>query len=282
MISSFRSIHNFIDKLSDSENEDSISISENEDFDLFAVSDGAGGAGIYCGEWARFITSNQPEIPFFSKDEADAWFINLSKDFYQKYYPKVDKSDVYIREKFLKEGSYATILYCWISKRDRKLFYTAVGDTSLFIFSKTSSGMMPALIFPINEQMNLHDSPDLINWRRDLNFNLVSKEYLLEKDDIVILCTDSIARLLVYHLLVLDQKNTFKALGDRITKSIDQNMLEYLHKRYSFIETMTSLLGQLKKLVKLQDYNFQKVLSTLVHRGELDKDDFSIVIIEAK
>lgn len=55
----------FCNKINEDENEDAIGISENSNFHLFAMSDGAGGAGIYCKEWANFIVNNNPNSQFY-------------------------------------------------------------------------------------------------------------------------------------------------------------------------------------------------------------------------
>ena len=99
MISTFKTIHNFIDKYSKNENEDALCISENLAFHLFSMSDGAGGAGIYCKEWATMLASNQPQNPFDNEIDAKSWFLELSKTFYDLQRPKIDMSDPFIREK---------------------------------------------------------------------------------------------------------------------------------------------------------------------------------------
>jgi hypothetical protein len=100
------------------------------------MSDGAGGAGIYCKEWANYIVNNQPEFPILSDEEANKWFQNISQSFYEFIKPKVNYDNIFIGERFDSEGSYATLLYVWLSKTDKKYFITGIGDTTLFYFKK--------------------------------------------------------------------------------------------------------------------------------------------------
>lgn len=65
---------NFIEKISEDENEDAMNDVESEINFKIAISDGAGAAGIYCKDWANFLVENQPVIPFKSKDNTLEWF----------------------------------------------------------------------------------------------------------------------------------------------------------------------------------------------------------------
>ncbi len=147
-----KSVHNFIDKISENENEDAISHIVCEDFEKIAVSDGAGGAGIYCKSWAEHLVSNQPDNPFVDKANADEWFLKNSESFYIENIEAINKKDSFVLEKFIKEGSYATLVFVWWNKQTNILHYSGVGDTTLFIFRKNINDYKPILITPIDEQ----------------------------------------------------------------------------------------------------------------------------------
>lgn len=268
--------YNFIDKINEEENEDATNELESESDFRIAISDGAGAAGIYCKDWANFLVENQPENPFQSKDNSMEWFLRISKQFYNINYNKIDKKDPFILEKFITEGSYATLFYLWFDKRLKKLNYSGVGDSTLFVFKRINNDYEPVLITPINEQKSLDDFPKLINWNKSLNYDLISKEIELMAGDVLILCSDSISRWLIYNLLILSQVKTQELLGVEVSSSVNPDLIELLKikNRYLCLDDM---------LMKIEDtFNqgsdfFLEVLKKLVTNNEIEKDDYTII-----
>lgn len=267
---------NFIDKINEDENEDAMCDVESEINFKIAISDGAGAAGIYCKDWANFLVENQPEIPFKSKDNTVEWFLRISKQFYDNNYNKIDKKDPFILEKFNSEGSYATLLYLWFDKKLKKLNYSGIGDTTLFVFKSINKEYVPVLITPINEQKSLDDFPKLVNWNKSLNYDLTSKEIELMPEDIIILSTDSISRWLIYNLLIVSQLKTQELLGVELSSSINLDLLELLKfkDRYSSLEDM---LMKIEYTFKRGNEFFIEELKKLVANNELEKDDYTII-----
>ena len=273
------SIVDFFSKKNESENEDAIAIKEDFEKNLFAMSDGAGGAGIYCKEWANHIVNNQPEFPILSNEEANKWFQILSKSFYDFIKPKINYDNVFIGERFDSEGSYATLLYVWVSKREKKYFLSGIGDTTLFHFKKTNDDYSISLIEPINKQASLNDNPDLINWQKPLGYSLLSKCVEYENGDTIIICTDSLSRRIVYQLLLINQFETEKCLNENINKSYRRDFLEHLEINQK-IFNMNEFIKYLRNLIGMSADSFRTELTKWVERNELEKDDYSFIIID--
>ena len=269
----------FCNKINEDENEDAIGISENSNFHLFAMSDGAGGAGIYCKEWANFIVNNQPEFPILSDEEANNWFQNISQSFYEFIKPKVNYDNIFIGERFDNEGSYATLLYVWLSKTDKKYFLTGIGDTTLFFFKKKNEDYSVSLIYPINKQSSLNDNPDLINWQRPLEYSLLSKSVDYEPGDTIIICTDSLGRRITYQLLLINQSETEQCLNENINKTYRRDFLEHL-KINQRIFNVNEFIKYLRNLIGLDKNSFRVELTKWIERNELEKDDYSFIIID--
>ncbi|MGG7035755.1 MAG: PP2C family serine/threonine-protein phosphatase, partial [Flavobacterium sp.] len=157
--------HNPIDKIAE-ENEDALEIKTDNSLQLkqIAISDGAGGAGIYCKEWANFIVKNAPSLEE-AKVNINNWLVETSKEFYFEYKDQVSE-DSLTREKFLSIGSYATFLFLWIDLKNKTLFYTGVGDSSVFVLRKTEERYVPVLIFPLDKNEFIDQNPQLINWKK--------------------------------------------------------------------------------------------------------------------
>jgi hypothetical protein len=274
----YKTIYNFIEKNSEYENEDALVVKESNDFHLLSLSDGAGGAGIFCKDWALFLAEQQPVAPFCSDLQASEWFLKLSKLFYEKQIKKIDTSDDFVREKFYEDGSYATLLYCWVSKKENTLYYTGTGDTTLFIFSKNGKEFIPQVIYPINTQNKLNDSPKLLNWNKELKYSLLSNSASFKNGDIAIMCTDGLARRIIYQLYILDQQNTENLLGPSISASKDLDLLEFIRTGFDF-KTVANFLRYWEKLIVKDRNQFKQELMKLIERNELEKDDYSIIFI---
>lgn len=212
--------NNPIDKTLD-ENEDALRVLTGDNSKkLIAISDGAGGVGIYCKQWAEFIVANAPEIP---DSNLNSWFLAVSKEFYLKYCD-IDFGDIETKEKFISGGSYATLLFLWIDYDKKFLNYVAVGDSSLFIFRKVENGTyLPSLIYPINDNEFIDQNPTLLNWKKANQIDSI-KTFSLQEGDILIAGTDSISRWILENLLVAQPTET-RALLNPIFK-IDNETLE--------------------------------------------------------
>ncbi len=270
------SIHNFIDKSSEIENEDAVKYFEDDNIIKIAMSDGAGGAGIYCKHWAEYLVDNQPEQSFKKDLETNEWFLSTSKLFYKENIELINKSDPFILEKFNTEGSYATIMYVWLQKNINQLSYTGIGDTTLFIFREINNDYSPILITPINEQKNLNDFPKLVNWNKSLSYDLKSKVIDIQPTDILIICTDSLSRWLIYNLLILSPSETQDLLNNEIINNISNISIEQFRTNESY-ENLSDLLSKIEQVIKEGSEYFQKVISKKIKLNQVEKDDFSIL-----
>lgn len=273
------SMFNFSNKIDEEENEDALRINENSNYHLFAMSDGAGGAGIYCKEWAKYIVNNQPEFPILSNEEANKWFQKISKSFYEFIKPTVNYDNIFIGERFDSEGSYATLLYVWICKTEKKYFISGIGDTTLFHFIKKNEDYTIGLIEPINKQLSLNDNPELLNWQKALEYSLLSKSVDYKNGDTIIICTDSLSRRIIYQLLLINQFETEQCLNENINKTYRRDFLEHL-KINQRIFKMNEFVNYLRNLIAMSPDSFREELRKWVERNELEKDDYSFIIID--
>ncbi|NQX38836.1 Serine/threonine protein phosphatase PrpC [Pedobacter steynii] len=269
------------DKENESENEDAIFYcGASPDFLKAAISDGAGGAGIFCGDWARHLVNNQPDKPFLSKDKAEEWFLGVSKNFYDSKVTQLDASDAFIVEKFHNDGSYATLVLIWWDTLRAELYYWGHGDSTLFLFEKNGDRSIPKLIFPIGEQSSLNDPPKLFNWNKKLDQRIQVEKKILKSDDQLILTTDSISRWLILQLMLLSPMEMPTLLGEQLYSSVSKEgeLLESLNLRKEFNST-TALLEFIERGLQCPYIIIRKNLSDRIERAELEKDDLSILML---
>lgn len=262
------SLYNFIDK-SEYENEDKIKFRgfSPQSFKL-AISDGAGGAGIYCKDWAQEIVDNQPDINEIKLNfNWDEWYVTLGKNFYN-FISKNLPDDIFIREKFTNIGSFATLLYLWRENCD--LYFMGTGDTTIFLFKINKEKYLPRVIYPIGNQESINSNPYLLNWNMQFpNIHLQKVE--VSEGDVIICATDSIARWIINHLFILGDLST-------ITSHLPWNFglkedLEKI-KKVSNYGSLSELISDLLKIKT--EIEFELFIKQEIEKKLLTPDDFTL------
>jgi hypothetical protein len=271
------SIYDLIDKLDETENQDALCVDQDSSPVKLAMSDGAGGIGIYCKEWAEHLVKNQPKNPITNQEEALCWFNDLSKDFFNGLKNSLPIQSNFVSEKFYTEGSFATLLYVWYD--EYTISYSGIGDTCLFYFKKIGTSYQIQLIAPIGKQNFLTEDPNLVNWKLSLENLIVSESFHYTPGDCIILCTDSLSRRIIYQLMLLDRDSTEKCLSTNIINSYNRDFLEHLRINKQLNDT-SDFINYLKVLFSKPIKNYSKHLKYWIKRNELEKDDYSIIIID--
>ena len=89
-------------------NEDSFSVQKN----VVAVSDGAGGIGIFADKWSNTLVQKIPAKPFENVKAIDNWIKSFWEEFYMTHKDLV-VDDPWKIAKFESEGSLATLSALW-------------------------------------------------------------------------------------------------------------------------------------------------------------------------
>ena len=279
----YKTICDFTNKKDESENQDAINISDNNKYHLFSMSDGAGGIGIFCKEWAIAIVNGQPPEPFMNEYQVTEWHRNLSKQFCNCTLKKEDLDDIpyFKREKFFGEGSYATFVYLWVNIDKQEFYFTGLGDTTLFYFKSSENQYKTSLIKPIDSQSNLNENPELINWRSVpiCSSLLVSKIYKYSNDDVIIITTDSLSRRIIYQLILLDLQNTESCLNNELIKNINGNFINYIKNKQKLF-SVEKFIEYLRKITEKDNVFFKNELTKYIEQNEIEEDDYSIIIID--
>lgn len=100
-----------------------------------AVSDGAGGCGLYADKWSRYLIEHLPkDAPLSSFTELDEWVDGIWEAFYNEHEERAKEGDGILLNKFYNEGSCATIAAAWAAKPAQCQWMT-YGDSVVFHYS---------------------------------------------------------------------------------------------------------------------------------------------------
>jgi len=252
-------------------NEDRIIIRErNKDSVIFGVADGAGSSGIYCGEWAHHILTNIIKNEPIQDCKALNDLLNmLAHNFYSEY--KEKGNDIDVKNKFIKEGSYCSLLTGWLkhSTKGKYLLETTIyGDSTLFIFQK--NGELKN-IYPYESVSKFDTAPHLISLKHDaIQEHFIYQSIEIDETDIIIAASDGFSKFLLTQYLLFTNNEKLLALNKKYLSQLDKNQM-YNH---DFIY----LLGIIKdKLKKNED--FRLFVKDLYVRELIPNDDCSVIYI---
>lgn len=138
-----------------------------------AVSDGAGGCGLYADKWSRYLIEQLPkDAPLCSFTELDEWLDGIWEAFYDEHEELAKMGDGILLNKFYNEGSCATIAAAWATKPGQ-CQWMAYGDSVVSIIAIRPDCWNIALHDWQTLAIPLASSAARIRWRKKV-FDLAS------------------------------------------------------------------------------------------------------------
>jgi hypothetical protein len=241
-----------------------------------AVSDGAGGAGLFTGEWAEYLCDHLPDDSISTFEEFSGWINSIWEPFCNKYQKVAEERG--IGAKFLSEGSWATLVAVWLPDFiNQNLRWLAYGDSAIFVFDLEAK----SLDFCSVKDINLYtESPYLINWKEDptpLGFS--NGEFILKKNQIVLLASDAISQYILLRYLLHQNSESAKLQlvqleesGSRLSVQMAK-MRTASHSADFFSVTLQELIESLCSFE-----SFQSLTDKLKQQGLLAFDDYTLLI----
>ena len=104
---------------------------------LIAVSDGAGGGGLFADRWSKYLLQYLPDTPFTTADELDEWIGSIWEKFYNRSEESAKRIGGLALDKFYDEGSFATLAAVWETGDDTCRWMT-YGDSVVFHYNYAS------------------------------------------------------------------------------------------------------------------------------------------------
>lgn len=132
---------------------------------LAAVSDGAGSSGLFCGPWAETLLARLPGRALSGLTELDGWLGGFCGDFHRRHAALLATWPMR-RSKFVREGSCATLLACWLERRDSDvaLRWLGYGDSMMLVFDHAAGRPELVRACPGGPAV-LGRDPHLLNWK---------------------------------------------------------------------------------------------------------------------
>lgn len=236
---------------------------------LIAVSDGAGGGGVFADLWSRYLVEHLPDEPIGDYPAFDKWIDGIWEPFYNDCEEKAKAEGGMLLNKFYDEGSFATLVAVW--KNGQWISY---GDSVAFCYDKNTGELQHSY----GRIADFNNPPYLVNCKDPLNehgFN--SGQFDVHPDSMIFAASDALAH---YILMMYELANKDKYLEEL------QEALDAQTKNSSYIRTAVRIKkidfekDVLKKMVESKNAgNIRRHLQSLRRNGLVAHDDYSLVIL---
>lgn len=236
---------------------------------LIAVSDGAGGGGLFAERWSKYLLDNLPDNPFESAEQLDLWVGSIWEPFYEMCEKDAKRMNGMSLRKFYEEGSYATLAAAWIDNGVAK--WITYGDSVVFHYRTTSDELewSHMNLFEFNE------APFLIGTSSMLSPQGFKKGvFHLSSDSVVFIASDALS----HFIIMMYEIRHFLSYESDILKALDTRLKNYnvvltaktsYNARYNN-HIMKALSSSGNKA------NFTRHLTALLRRGVILNDDYSL------
>lgn len=243
--------------------------------DLFvAVSDGAGGGGVYAERWSNYLLDKLPEAPILSADELDQWIGQIWEPFYNECETLAQYAGGLLLDKFYDEGSFATLVAIWKSA-DKECRWMSYGDSVAFHYNKQTK----KLEYSIDSISTFNKAPYLINCKDELNksgFNCGTFD--IDNDSVVFVASDALAHYILMMYEVANREEFASELSNALsqcTKNSDIISVAQSLRRVDFEkDVIDKLCGASRNKA-----NFVRHIKSLLRKGLIATDDYSFAIM---
>lgn len=241
---------------------------------MIAVSDGAGGGGLFAERWSRYLVEHLPKTPITTAEQLDEWIGAIWETYYTKTEVSAKKLGGLALDKFYDEGSFATLAAVW-KTRGNKCRWIAYGDSVVFHYDY-GKGMLSHSFSMLSD---FNYPPFLINCKDELNpSGFKCGEFKLTKNSIVFVASDALSHyiLMMYELSKKEQYSieleTAAQVSTKNANLIKKSMA------LPVIKFEKEVIEKLRKAVYDKSY-CKKWLDDLYKRGFVALDDYALAVM---
>ncbi|MDE6560527.1 MAG: hypothetical protein K2K75_04015 [Muribaculaceae bacterium] len=251
-------------------NEDAVCARKN----MIAVSDGAGGGGLFADRWSKYLVNHLPHNPITTAEQLDEWIGSIWETYYNKAEESAKKLGGMALDKFYDEGSFATLAAVW-KQDDSTCRWMTYGDSVVFHYDYA----IKELTHSFTSLANFNNAPYLINCKDELNPDgFRCGTFPLNKNSIVFIASDALS----HYILMMYELSRKEEFVSEIKKTVSSNS-----KNSNLIVKAQSLPGirfekevidKLRKVISDKSV-FCKWLSSLYKKGFIAMDDYSLAVM---
>ncbi len=234
-----------------------------------AVSDGAGGGGVFADLWSTYLVEHLPDEPIPDYQAFDKWVDSIWEPFYNDCEEKATLEGGLLLNKFYDEGSFATLVAVWNDGQ-----WISYGDSVAFCYDRKTG----VLQHTFGRLVDFNNPPYLINCKDPTDEKgFKCGRFEMNEDSMVFAASDALSH---YILLMYEV-----AQKDRYEEEL-QEAIDAQTKNSNIVKTAMRLRKKdfAKDVIqKLENCKYENQF--LLHIGCLRKwgfighDDYSLAIL---
>lgn len=236
---------------------------------VIAVSDGAGGGGVFAERWSQYLVNHLPDKPIKNYKAFDKWIDGIWESFYNDCEREAKEIGGLFLNKFYDEGSFATLVAVW-----KNGMWISYGDSVAFCYNKKTGKLQHSF----TRLVDFNNPPYLINCKDPLDEKgFRTGQFKVDDDCIVFAASDTLA----HYILMMYEVTHRDWYGEELIEAIDAQT-----KNSNFIKSAMRLRKiDFTKVViqKLENCKYPKRLKLHIGRqkrwGFIGHDDYSLVIM---
>lgn len=236
--------------------------------DVIAVSDGAGGGGVFADMWSKYLVEHLPNEPIVGFNAFDKWIDCIWEPFYNKYEEVAKQEGGMLLNKFYDEGSFATLVAVW-----KNGLWISYGDSVAFCYNRKSKELQHSF----SQLADFNKPPYLINCKDPLDSKgFRNGKFNINNDCIIFVASDTLA----HYILMMYEVGHKEMYEQELQEAIDAQT-----KNSNFIKTAMSIEGLdfdkdvINKLWNCRTWPFlRNHIKSLKNNGLIGHDDYSLVM----
>ena len=254
--------------------EDSLNINEDavtHEEKLIAVSDGAGGGGVFADNWAKYLLEKLPKNdPIDSFEMLDSWIGDIWEPFYEQYEMQAKGKGGLFLTKFYEEGSLATLASAWVN--EDKVEWMAYGDSVVFCYNKETD----KLEHSFTKLSDFSKPPYLISCKNPLvEDGFRHGFWKIDENSIVFIASDAVAQFLIL-LFEVEHEDIFRD-DLRIVVENRQNGNQMIENIKRLNLSFKDVLSDFKSMDS--ETKFSNYVYSLENKQVLRHDDYSLALM---
>ena len=234
-----------------------------------AVSDGAGGGGVFANLWSKYLVKHLPDKPIKSFKSFDNWIDGIWEPFYNDCEKKAQKEGGMLLNKFYDEGSFATLVAVWNTGQ-----WISYGDSVAFCYNRKTG----LLQHSFTRLVDFNKPPYLINCKDPLNRKgFRHGKFEIDEDSIVFAASDALAH---YIIMMYELANKDKHVDELVEAVKAQTKNSNFIKAANRIRKIVFAKDVIQKLENCRHKIYlDSHIGNLIKRGLIGYDDYSLAIL---
>ena len=234
-----------------------------------AVSDGAGGGGVFADLWSKYLVEHLPEKTINVFQAFDSWIDSIWENFYNSCEEMAKREGGMLLNKFYDEGSFATIVTVW---KDGQ--WMSYGDSVAFCYDRESGTLQHSF----GRIVDFNNPPYLVNCKDPIDERgFKSGKFEIHTNSVVFAASDALA----HYILMMYEISHQNLFAEELEEAIKAQT-----KNSNFIKTAMALKkvdferGVINKLLNCKnEWNFKQHLLSLRRKGLIGHDDYSYAML---